>query len=207
MAMEVVTPSSTSMNSSPSPPSWRVMNLLFDLETDGLYNNVSRIHCVAIKDLGNGETYIFNDQGTREPIARAITMLEEADTIIGHNVVNFDIPIIQKFYAWFEPPRVLDTLLLSRLYHPDLLSIDRVKGKDGEMKCRWKHMPLNLLGRHSLEAYGYRLGEYKGGFAKTTDWKDWSQDMEDYMVQDVQVTHKLWKHFHKYLTGSAWNTK
>jgi hypothetical protein len=62
-------------------------------------------------------------------------------------------------------------------------------------------MPLQLYGRHSLEAYGWRLGEHKGTFAKQTDWKDWSQEMEDYMVQDVQVTHKLWKHFHKYLNG------
>jgi uncharacterized protein YprB with RNaseH-like and TPR domain len=183
------------------------MNLLFDLETDGLYNTVSRIHCVAIKDLGNNETYVFNDQGSRDPIARAITMLEGADTIIGHNAIGFDIPVIQKFYPWFTHKRPLDTLILSRLYHPDLLALDRKVDADGKAACRWKHMPLQLLGRHSLEAYGYRLGEYKGSFAKTTDWKEWSQEMEDYMVQDVQVTHKLWKHFQKYLDGSVWSTK
>jgi hypothetical protein len=170
------------------------MNLLFDIETDGLYENLTTIHCVAIKDLGNNEVYVFNDEGTQEPIARAITMLEGAETIIGQNVINYDIPVIQKFYPWFTPPRTLDTLILSRLYHPDLLKIDQTR--------KWNHMPLQLYGRHSLEAYGYRLGEYKGGFAKQTDWKNWSQDMEDYCVQDLQVTHKLWKHFHKYLTGS-----
>ena len=63
-------------------------------------------------------------------------------------------------------------------------------------------MPLQLYGRHSLEAYGYRLGEYKGNFAKTTDWKEWSQEMQDYCVQDVVVTNKLCKHFHPYLNGS-----
>ena len=170
------------------------MNLLFDIETDGLYNNVSTIHCVAIKDLDNGETYVFNDEGSQPPISRAITMLEEADTIIGQNIINYDVPVIQKFYGWFQPPRCLDTLVLSRLYHPDLLELDK--------KRNLPRMPLQLYGRHSLEAYGYRLGEYKGEFAKQTDWKEWSQDMEDYMVQDVQVTHKLWKHFHKYLNGS-----
>lgn len=170
------------------------MNLIFDIETDGLYNNVTQIHCVAIKDLDNGETYVFNDQGNREPIVRAVTMLEEAETIIGHNVIGYDIPVIQKFYGFFQPPRVLDTLLLSRLYHPNIREIDSNRN--------WLHMPLQLYGRHSLESYGYRLGEYKGGFAKQTDWKEWSQDMEDYMVQDVQVTHKLWQHFQKYLTGS-----
>lgn len=170
------------------------MNLIFDLETDGLYNNITRIHCVAIKDIGNGETYVFNDEGTKDPIVRAFTMLEGADTIIGHNVIGYDIPVIQKFHAWFTPPRVLDTLILGRLYHPNIREIDG--------RRNLPHMPLQLYGRQSLEAWGHRLGEYKGGFAKQTDWKEWSQDMEDYMVQDVQVTHKLWNHFQKYLTGS-----
>ena len=62
-------------------------------------------------------------------------------------------------------------------------------------------MPLQLYGRHSLESYGYRLGEYKGEFGKTTDWQDWSQEMQDYCVQDVQVTTKLCEHFRPYLTG------
>jgi hypothetical protein len=63
-------------------------------------------------------------------------------------------------------------------------------------------MPLQLYGRHSLEAYGYRLGEYKGEFGKTTDWQDWSQEMQDYCVQDVHVTTKLCEHFRPYLTGA-----
>ena len=62
--------------------------------------------------------------------------------------------------------------------------------------------PLQLRGRHSLEAYGYRLGEYKGEFGKTTDWKEWSQEMQDYCKQDVKVTTKLCDHFHPYLSGS-----
>lgn len=170
------------------------MHLLFDLETDGLYNNVTRIHCVAIRDLDNGESYVFNDQGNQQPISRAITMLEDADVILGHNIINYDIPVIQKFYPWFTPNQTLDTLLLSRLYHPNILEIDKQRN--------WKHMPLQLYGRHSLEAYGYRLGEYKGGFSKQTDWKEWSQAMQDYCLQDTNVTTKLWNHFRKYLTGS-----
>jgi len=171
------------------------MNLVFDIETDGLYDDVTCVHCVCIHDLDTEETYVFNDQGNAEPITRAVTMLEEADHIIGHNSIGYDVPVLKLLYPFFTPGgTVLDTLVLSRCVHPDLLAIDQ--------KRKWRHMPLQLYGRHSLEAYGYRLGEYKGSFGKTTDWKQWSPEMQDYMVQDVNVTSKLWRHFQKYLTGS-----
>ena len=168
--------------------------LIFDIETDGLYNDVTCIHCVGIYDQEADQTLAYNDQGDKEPITKAIQRLEDADRIIGHNIIGYDLPVIKKLFPWFEPRgEVVDTLLLSRLYHADILKTDQ--------KRKWNQMPLQLYGRHSLEAYGYRLGEYKGCFGKTTDWKEWSQDMQDYMLQDVNVTKKLWKHFHKYLTG------
>jgi hypothetical protein len=170
------------------------MMLIFDIETDGLYNDVTCVHCVGIYDQETDQTLAYNDQGDQEPITKAIQRLEDADRIIGHNIIGYDLPVIKKLFPWFEPRgEIVDTLLLSRLYHADILRTDQ--------KRKWNQMPLQLWGRHSLEAYGYRLGEYKGCFGKTTDWKEWSQDMQDYMLQDVNVTRKLWKHFHKYLTG------
>jgi len=56
-------------------------------------------------------------------------------------------------------------------------------------------MPKKLYGRHSLEAYGYRLGLNKGDFCHDADWSEWSQEMEDYCIQDVKVTTKLCDHF------------
>lgn len=171
------------------------MNLIFDIETDGLYHDVTRIHCIGVEDIDTGETFVYNDEGSAEPITKGLQLLEDANSIVGHNSIRYDVPVIHKLYPWFNPSgRVLDTLVMSRAYHPDLLKIDQ--------KRKWNHMPLQLLGRHSLEAYGYRLGEYKGQFGKTTDWKEWSQDMQDYMMQDVKVTRKLWQHFVPYLTGS-----
>lgn len=169
--------------------------LIFDLETNGLLYDLSCIHCLVIHDLEADQTLAYNDEGNQEPIVRGITRLEEADCIIGHNIIGYDIPAIKKLYPWFkEPGVVMDTLLLSRLYHTDLLAIDK--------KRNLQHMPVKLYGRHSLEAYGYRLGEYKGEFGKTTDWKDWSEDMQEYCVQDVTVTRKLCEHFHPYLIGA-----
>ena len=184
---------------------------MFDLETNGLLHDATRIHCIALHWGEDDRTESFNDEkytsNPKElPMARnhsittALSWLETADVLIGHNIIGFDIPIIKRLYPWFSPSAVIvDTLLLSRLYHPNLFDIDQ--------KHAWNHMPLQLYGRHSLEAYGYRLGEYKGNFGKTTDWKDWSQEMQDYCIQDVVVTNKLWKHFHPYLDGSKWNTR
>ena len=169
--------------------------LVFDLETDGFISQANKIHCLGNYDTETEETMVFNDQGDQEPVVRGVQLLDDAEEIAGHNIIGFDLPIIRKFFPWFQ--RIgdcLDTLLLSRLYHPNLIDIDK-------RHC-WKHMPLQLYGRHSLEAYGYRLGEYKGEFGKDTDWKDWSQSMQDYMVQDVVVTNKLCEHFYPYLSGS-----
>ena len=170
------------------------MNLIVDIETDGFYQQCTRIHCVVVQDVETNEVLVFNDQGSKPPISQAITLLEDADHLIGHNIINFDIPVIQKFYPWFDPNKCLDTLVMGRVIHSDIDKVD--------LKKKWEFMPVQLYGRHSLEAYGYRLGIYKGGFAKQTDWKEWSQDMEDYCVQDIAVTSALWNHFQKYLTGS-----
>ena len=141
------------------------VSLIFDLETNGLLFNVDTIHCIAIYDCDTEKVCTYNDTGKEEPIVRGIQRLADADVILGHNVIGYDIPVLRKLYPWFVPPTtVIDTLLLSRLYHPQMMELDK--------KQNWRHMPLKLYGRHSLESYGYRLGEFKGAFSKDTDWKD-----------------------------------
>ena len=192
---------------------------MFDLETNGLLHDATKIHCAALYWYEDDRVETFNDEaygdgtydikedapmGGNYAVHTALQWLETADVLIGHNIIGFDLPIIKRIYPWFSySGTVVDTLLLSRLYHPNLLDIDQPKDKyTKERTTRWEDMPVQLTGRHSLEAYGYRLGEYKGNFGKTTDWKEWSQEMQDYCKQDVIVTTKLCKHFHKYLTGS-----
>lgn len=173
---------------------WEV-SLIFDIETNGLLHDVSAIHCLAIHDLSTDQTIAYNDTGSSEPISRGLQRLQDSDRVIGHNIIGYDLPVIRKLYPWFgNPAHVVDTLLLSRLYHPDMINLDKNRTWDG--------MPLKLYGKHSLESYGYRLDERKGDYGSTSDWADWSQEMEDYCIQDVHVTTKLWKHFQPYLNGS-----
>ena len=169
--------------------------LIFDIETNGLLEELTEIHCLSIHDTDTGETQSFNDQPGNFDLITGVQYLEEAECIVGHHILGFDIPAIQKVYSWFTPPRYkIDTLLMSRLIHPNIMEIDK--------KRQWQHMPLQMYGKHSLASYGYRLGEYKGEFGQTTDWSTWSEEMEEYCIQDVKVTTKLCKHFHPYLIGS-----
>jgi DNA polymerase I len=145
-------------------------------------------------DRSTGERLRFNDMPlvTRTapsgPLKEGLRRLAEADEIAGHNVINFDIPAIQKVYPDFKPRgRVHDTLVYSRIIWTNIRDIDlrairrRRRPREFEEK--------NLAGRHSLEAWGYRLGDYKGDFAGP--WDAFTADMDDYCAQDVEVTCKL----------------
>lgn len=105
--------------------------------------------------------------------------------IVAHNGIKFDIPALQKLYPWFapDPLGVRDTLVMSRLMYPDLGFIDEALLKTGRL-------PGKLYKAHSLEAWGYRLGnhkdDYQGGF------ESWNLEMEDYCVQDVSSLRSLW---------------
>ena len=188
-------------------PTTGVGAIIFDLETNGLINDSTKIHCVALHWCEDDRLESFNDEpysdgsfdikedapmGGNYAIHTGLQWLETADILIGHNIIGFDLPVIKRLYDWFNPRgTIIDTLVLSRLYHPNLFDIDKKTNK----------IPQKLWGRHSLEAYGYRLGEYKGDFGKTTDWSEWTQEMEDYCKQDVVVTKKICDHFHPYLSG------
>ena len=166
--------------------------LVFDLETDGLLDDLTTIHCLSIYDTETTAIQTYNDQGSNEPTVRGIQRLEDADAVLGHNIIGFDLCAISKLYPWFRSPALcIDTLILSRLYHPHMLEIDA--------KRKIKGMPTVLYGRHSLESYGWRLGMLKGDYGKNTDWKEWTQELQDYCELDVQVTNRLWNHFSPYL--------
>lgn len=154
--------------------------LVFDCETDGLLNQLTKLHCLVIRDIANGIDYSFHG----DEIEKGVRLLQDAPCICGHNVIGFDIPAIQKVYPWFSPKgTVRDTLILTRLLWPSeqIKDIDHRKAANG--------FPKNLVGVYSLAAWGYRIGDYKGDYKGP--WDTWSKEMQDYCEQDVRVTVAL----------------
>ena len=167
----------------------------FDLESNGLYFEADTIHSLVLENK-EGEVFNCHDHGAYRNINDAIALLQNSNDhgalLIGHNIVNFDLPLIEKLYPdfKFDIKNVRDTLLYSRLLYPNLADRDLALIQKGTL-------PRRLRGSHGLEAWGYRLVIYKGEFGKTTDWQEWSPDMQDYCVQDVEVTTALWEKFKK----------
>jgi DNA polymerase I-like protein with 3'-5' exonuclease and polymerase domains len=101
----------------------------------------------------------------------------DGEQVVGHNIIGFDAPVLKKAWGVVIPDNMLvDTLVMSRLYKPD---IDIVVPEQGKAPSP-----------HSLEAWGYRLGSHKIGF---TDFDGgWTQEMATYCEQDVQLLEKLY---------------
>lgn len=169
------------------------MKYIFDLETNGLLDTVSTIHCLVMKDIDTGEvkSFIQHDEPTDYNVADGLKLLQQADLIVGHNVIKYDIPVIQKLYPWFsiDPIKVQDTLVLTRLIHTN------IKDTDVKLMATGK-LPKNLYGSHSLAAWGHRIGNYKGDY--TGGWESFSSEMLEYCIQDTHVTD----HLYRYLQSS-----
>ena len=129
--------------------------IYLDLEANGLTPDT--IWCVVTKE--NGVTLVH---GTPDTLSEA---LRGSQSVVGHNLIGYDMPVLERLWGiTVAPERVLDTLVLSRLYEP------------------------SKSGGHSLRNWGECLGFPKGDH---TDWSQLSQEMIDYCIRDVEVTEAV----------------
>lgn len=149
------------------------MRYCFDIESNGLLRETTEIHCIVLKDIDTGEVHT-------KPVLDAIDLLEKAELIVGHNIVKFDIPVLRKLHGFVTKATIFDTLIATRLVYPDIAGQDFAT----------QNFPRDCIGRHSLRAWGYRIGNYKGDY--DGGFTHFTKEMLDYCVQDVEVTYALW---------------
>jgi hypothetical protein len=131
---------------------------VFDIETDGLLDKLTKIHVLSWMG-DDGNVYHTHDYDKMRQF------FSEVGTIVGHNIVRFDIPAVEKILGIKVKARLIDTLALSWY-----LNHDRVK--------------------HGLEWYGVEYGIPK---PVIKDWD--SLTPEDYANRcrsDVKINYRLW---------------
>jgi DNA polymerase I len=167
-----------------SPRGSNLRRLLFDLESNDLLLNATKIHCLVIKDVDTLQRWSCTDATPGYlSIAAGLEVLASADEIIGHNIMEFDVPVLEKLRGFKFGGKIRDTLLESRLIWTDISHDD----------FRRTNFPGRLIGWHSLEAWGHRLGVLKSGTG-ITDWSAWTPEMQKRCEQDVEVNDALRKH-------------
>lgn len=139
---------------------------VFDIEADGLLLQCTRVWIVAAFELDRGEMRYWEegDLGWK-------SVFDDAELLIGHNILGFDIPALKKIYGYELPKtcNINDTLVMSQV-----LDYRRFEN-----------------GRHRLEDWGEFLNYPKKEFS---DWGRYSEEMRDYCLQDVRLNVRVYKY-------------
>ena len=169
---------------------------IFDVESDGLLPVITKLHCIVLKNIEDNTVISCANHLGYPSIETALDYISEADLLVGHNILKYDIPALAKLYPNLKLKstcQFYDTLVSSRLFWPELEPVDRAK---------WSHIDSKYIGRHSLAAWGERLGVAKIKFTENTKkedktvnpWAHWTPEMSVYCEQDVAVSDALYRY-------------
>ena len=158
--------------------------IVFDIETDGLIEEVSTVWCATFHNVDKDITVSFAPDA-KYPIEQLPFFLESRkDNFIWvcHNMMKFDREVFKKLYDITLPVfQCQDTYLWSQMLYPDI------------------PIPKGCNGKHGLDTWGTRFGIPK---PKHEDWSRYSQDMLHRNKQDVLINVKLWEKIKKDKSGT-----
>ena len=147
------------------------MLLVFDIETDGLLDECTQVFVLICQDPNSGTVYTFTDHDDRYPsITDGLTFLGNASALIGHNIIGFDLPALEKIYGWKYEGRVFDTWVISQV-------------------CSYRRSH-----KHGLAGWGEKFDYPKFEF---DDFTKYSDEMREYCTRDVQLNTQVYLHLLK----------
>ncbi len=129
----------------------------------------TRIWVVVCKDIDTNQYHIFRETENLDLLKE---FLHTCSYIIGHNILGYDIPTLHTILGiTIDIGKILDTLVVSKLVdYP----------RQG----------------HSIEDYGKEFNLEKGKFY---DFSKYSKLMEDYCIRDVDICHRIYNKYRKYI--------
>jgi len=137
-----------------------------DLESNGLLDEATVIHCGVFKNYHTKEKVYF----TPENITGLIAFLDTVDELIIHNGLGFDKKLLKKILDYDFKGKIFDTLVASRTLSPN---------RRLPKECHNKR-----AGPHSLEAWGYRVGRGKPEY---DEWEEYDDEMLHRCDEDVEI--------------------
>lgn len=153
-----------------------------DWEANGFLHVVTKAHCAVFKEKDTGLVSKFRPHQMPEMLA----YLDTVDVLIGHNILGYDLPLLEKLFGYVYRGKRVDTLVMSRLLNPKRLS---------PFNCPNKKAP------HSIEAWGYRVGR---GKPEHNDWEVFSEDMLHRCSEDVEILELVYYELLKEMKGGQW---
>jgi hypothetical protein len=156
---------------------------LFDLESNGLLQQATKVHCGVFKELGTKASIKFRPN----EINAMLEHMDSYDVLIAHNGIGFDWPLLKKLYGYEYKGKKVDTLIMSRLLNPKRLV---------PANC-----PNKKAGPNSIEAWGWRVGR---GKPEHNDWENFSEGMLHRCSEDVEILELTYNELLKEAKGKNW---
>lgn len=117
-------------------------------------------------------------------IEDGLSLLSEAERVYGHNNIRYDLKVVSKLYPQFAlKGEVRDTYVMCMTRYAHIKDSDFSRANKGTL-------PKKLIGKHTLEAWGYRLGVAKVG-TEIEDWSQWTPLMQSRCESDTYITKTL----------------
>jgi len=84
------------------------LRYVFDIETNGFLHLCDKVHCIVLKNIDTGEILTPSNED-------AIKLLEEAELIIGHNIIKFDIPVLERLHSATFKGKIFDKKIFQKI--------------------------------------------------------------------------------------------
>lgn len=167
----------------------------FDIEANGLLKEVDLFFCAVVQDVDTGNIWYYDPDHWQEFLDK----LHEAQWLIGHNIISYDIPALTKLFGWLpkENQVIYDTLIAARMFNPNLERHPDCPAKVwSEHAQDWKN-----VGPHTLMNLGYIVGELKDSFGEDKAFHEYCPEMLTYCAQDVKTNVAIFHWLRKQMKG------
>jgi hypothetical protein len=162
-------------------------SVVFDLESNGLLDTITKVWVIAAKDMQSGRKYVFTDEdcdfgNINGNLEQGVRFLMQYDKIIAHNIMGYDYIVLEKFFPkiWNRKTvpfsKIWDTFIQSKC---QIFDRPRIKG---------------TASLHGLEYYGVLFKRPK---PPIEDWSYFDEEKLHRVIEDIEINAEAYNYLNK----------